>query len=42
MREPRTTDTAYRYGGEEFAILASDSTVDGAGRLAERLRAATG
>ncbi|HET6809444.1 MAG TPA: diguanylate cyclase [Acidimicrobiales bacterium] len=38
LRELRTTDTAYRYGGEEFAILARDSPVDGAVRLAERLR----
>ena len=38
VRELRTTDTAYRYGGEEFAVLARDSTVEGAVRLAERLR----
>ena len=39
MHEVRTSDTAYRYGGEEFAILARESTVGGAVRLAERLRA---
>ncbi|MHB8330416.1 MAG: GGDEF domain-containing protein [Acidimicrobiales bacterium] len=39
LREIRATDTAYRYGGEEFAVLARE--IDGhlAMVLAERLRA---
>lgn len=34
----RVTDTSYRYGGEEFAIVARESTLDEAVLLAERLR----
>jgi diguanylate cyclase (GGDEF)-like protein len=36
--ELRSTDTAYRYGGEEFAVLARESSSDQAVDLAERLR----
>jgi diguanylate cyclase (GGDEF)-like protein len=36
----RSTDTAYRYGGEELVVLARDSDSRSAGILAERLRAA--
>jgi diguanylate cyclase (GGDEF)-like protein len=35
----RTTDTVYRYGGEEFAVLVREGSHDDAFRLAERLRA---
>jgi len=39
MRETcRTADHVARFGGEEFAIIASDTRVAGAQRLAERLR----
>jgi diguanylate cyclase (GGDEF)-like protein len=34
----RTTDTAYRYGGEEFCILLRETTADDGILLAERLR----
>jgi diguanylate cyclase (GGDEF)-like protein len=34
----RTCDTIYRYGGEEFAVLARETDVEGAGTFAERLR----
>lgn len=34
----RTTDTAYRYGGEEFAVLARETDAEHAQVLAERLR----
>ena len=34
----RTTDTAYRYGGEEFAVLARETDAEHAVILAERLR----
>jgi diguanylate cyclase (GGDEF)-like protein len=34
----RVTDSAYRYGGEEFAIVARESTLPEAVALAERLR----
>jgi len=34
----RTTDTVYRYGGEEFAVLAREADSVEAQRLAERLR----
>jgi diguanylate cyclase (GGDEF)-like protein len=34
----RTTDTAYRYGGEEFAVLLRETDLAGAAELAERLR----
>ncbi len=35
----RGEDTAARYGGEEFAVLLVNTGVDGAGSLAERIRA---
>lgn len=35
----RKVDYVSRYGGEEFAVIAPDSTPDGAAHLAERLRA---
>jgi diguanylate cyclase (GGDEF)-like protein len=35
----RTTDTVYRYGGEEFAVLVREAGHDDAHQLAERLRA---
>jgi diguanylate cyclase (GGDEF)-like protein len=35
----RSTDVAYRYGGEEIAVLVRDSFVPAAAQLAERLRA---
>ena len=38
MREARTTDMLFRYGGEEFALLLSNTDLEGAGRIAERLR----
>ena len=34
----RRSDTAYRVGGEEFAVLARETNVEGASQLAERLR----
>jgi diguanylate cyclase (GGDEF)-like protein/PAS domain S-box-containing protein len=34
----RQTDSGYRYGGEEFAILMPEATPRAAARLAERLR----
>jgi diguanylate cyclase (GGDEF)-like protein len=34
----RQVDFAARYGGEEFAVLAPETDLDGAARLAERLR----
>jgi diguanylate cyclase (GGDEF)-like protein len=34
----RTTDTAYRYGGEEFCILLRETTAQDAMNLAERVR----
>jgi diguanylate cyclase (GGDEF)-like protein len=34
----RTTDTAYRYGGEEFCILMRETTAADAMNLAERVR----
>jgi diguanylate cyclase (GGDEF)-like protein len=37
--EVRSTDTVYRYGGEEFAILAREAASADAAGLAERLRA---
>lgn len=36
----RATDLVYRYGGEEFLILATETPAAGAVRLAERVRAA--
>jgi len=35
----RASDTAYRYGGEEFTVLCREATLQGAAELAERLRA---
>ncbi len=37
-RELRATDSAYRFGGEEFVVLARETDRDQAGVLAERLR----
>jgi two-component system cell cycle response regulator len=34
----RGSDSAYRYGGEEFALLLRDTPVDAAAALCERLR----
>ncbi|HVA60907.1 MAG TPA: GGDEF domain-containing protein [Mycobacteriales bacterium] len=34
----RPSDTAYRYGGEEFVVLARDTGLTAASALAERLR----
>lgn len=39
-REARGRDRAYRYGGEEFAVILRDVKGDGLNRVAERLRAA--
>ena len=36
--EVRGTDTVYRYGGEEFAVLLRDTPSEGAAELANRLR----
>jgi diguanylate cyclase (GGDEF)-like protein len=36
----RTSDTAYRYGGEEFVVLLRETALDDALAVAERLRAA--
>ena len=36
----RSTDVVARVGGEEFAVLASDTDAAGAARLAERIRCA--
>lgn len=36
----RSTDMLFRYGGEEFVILLSSTSVQGAKRLAERIRVA--
>lgn len=36
----RSADTAYRYGGEELAVLARETDLAGAVRLGERLRSA--
>lgn len=35
----RSSDIVFRFGGEEFVILLSDSGIDGAQLLAERIRA---
>jgi diguanylate cyclase (GGDEF)-like protein len=35
----RITDTTYRYGGEEFAVLLRETGAEAAAELAERLRA---
>jgi diguanylate cyclase (GGDEF)-like protein len=34
----RTTDSAYRYGGEELAVIARETNLEGATQLAERIR----
>ena len=34
----RSSDIVFRFGGEEFVILLSDSSIDGAKLLAERIR----
>jgi diguanylate cyclase (GGDEF)-like protein len=36
----RASDTAARFGGDEFSLLLPDTTLADAGRLAERIRAA--
>jgi diguanylate cyclase (GGDEF)-like protein len=36
----RATDTAYRYGGEEIAVIARETNLDGGVQLAERIRTA--
>jgi len=36
----RESDTVYRFGGEELAVLCRETDLDGASLLAERLRAA--
>lgn len=38
----RASDTAARFGGDEFSLLLPDTTLADAGRLAERIRAAVG
>lgn len=40
MLVARATDMTFRYGGEEFAILLSNTDLAGAGIIAERLRQA--
>ncbi len=40
QREGRGRDRAYRYGGEEFAVILRDVKGDGLPRVAERVRAA--
>ncbi len=39
-RASRDTDTAFRYGGDEFAVLLSGTDADHAGLVAERIRSA--
>ena len=36
----RATDTAFRYGGEEFVVLLRETTIEDAGTIADRLRRA--
>jgi two-component system cell cycle response regulator len=38
--EIRASDTAARFGGDEFSLLLPDTSLEDAGRLAERIRAA--
>ena len=40
LRNIRETDTLYRYGGEEFAVLCPETDKEGAFELAERIREA--
>lgn len=40
MRQLRNTDTAFRYGGEEFVVLLPETRADAAVLLAERIRVA--
>lgn len=37
-KQPRTTDRAFRYGGEEFCVLMPETTPENGAHLAERLR----
>lgn len=39
MQQKRNSDQAFRYGGEEFAIILHQSTKVGAAQVAERIRA---
>ena len=39
LHEARATDTVTRYGGEEFAVLLPNTDLEGAMRIAERIRA---
>ena len=36
--ELRSSDTVYRYGGEEFAVMLVETPLEGASEMAERLR----
>ena len=38
----RATDTAYRYGGEEIAVMLRETDLDAATSVAERIRSAVG
>jgi diguanylate cyclase (GGDEF)-like protein len=39
-RECRTSDSVYRYGGEELAVIMTEQTLDRAGTAMERIRRA--